>query len=143
MQVLRPYLSLQVHGRIKGSEQVNNDIIIKIFKRVLVISFFIIGFSLILFNNPNPIILGYIFGIIISMLTLKLLNSTINRAVRMTPAKASAYSMVHYFLRYLVYFVVLSVAAIADYLNFPATIIGLLMVKFVIFISTIFDKNFK
>ena len=143
MQVLRPYLSLQVHGRIKGSEQVNNDIIIKIFKRVLVISFFIIGFSLILFNNPNPIILGYIFGIIISMLTLKLLNSTINRAVRMTPAKASAYSMVHYFLRYLVYFVVLSIAAIADYLNFPATIIGLLMVKFVIFISTIFDKNFK
>ncbi|NLY45613.1 MAG: hypothetical protein GX053_06445 [Tissierella sp.] len=121
----------------------NNDIIIKIFKRVLVISLFIIGISLILFNDPYSIILGYIFGIIISMLTFKLLDSTINKAIRMTPAKASSYSMLHYFLRYLIYFIVLGVAAIADYLNFPATVLGLLMVKFAIFISTIFDKNFK
>lgn len=121
----------------------NNDIIIKIFKRVLVISLFIIGISLILFKDSYSIILGYIFGIIISMLTFKLLDSTINKAIRMTPAKASSYSMLHYFLRYLIYFIVLGVAAIADYLNFPATVLGLLMVKFAIFISTIFDKNFK
>lgn len=130
-------------GRIKGSEGVNSDIIIKIYKRVVIISFFLIGISFILFSDPNPIILGYIFGTLISMVSLKLLDTTINKSIRMTPAKASAYSMVHYFLRFIIYFIVLAVSAIADYLNFPATVLGLLMVKFVIFVSTIFDRNFK
>lgn len=121
----------------------NNDIIIKILKRVIIISFFIIGFSFIIFSKPYPIIMGYIFGVLISMLSFKLLDMTINRAIKMSPAKASGYSMFHYFLRFFIYFIVLTVSAIADYLNFPATVIGLLMVKFVIFISTIFDRNFK
>lgn len=121
----------------------NNDIILKIYKRVIIISFFLIGISFIVFSNPKPIILGYIFGTLISMVSLKLLDTTINRSIKMTPAKASGYSMVHYFLRFFIYFIVLAVSAIADYLNFPATALGLLMVKFVIFISTIFDRNFK
>lgn len=121
----------------------NNDIIIKIYKRVFVISLFIIGLSLILFSEPYPIVLGYVFGVIISMVMLRLLDATINRAIKMSPAKASGYSMLHYFLRYLIYFIVLVVAAIADYLNFPSTVVGLLMVKLVIFLSTVFDKNFK
>lgn len=132
-----------MHGRIKGSDRVNNDIIIKIYKRVLLISLFIIVLTLIIFSKPYPIVLGYIFGVIICMLMLKLLDNTINKAIRMSPAKASGYSIFHYFLRYFIYFIVLSVAAIADYLNFLATVIGLLMVKLVIFTSTIFDKNFK
>ncbi|MDR7869483.1 MAG: ATP synthase subunit I [Tissierellaceae bacterium] len=121
----------------------NNDIIIKIYKRVIVLSFIIVGFSLVLFSDSNPIILGYVFGALISMIALKLLDNTINKAISMSPNKASAYSMFHYFLRYFIYFVVLSVAAIADYLNLAATILGLLIVKFVIFISTIFDKSFN
>lgn len=121
----------------------NNDIIIIIYKRVLYISLFIVGLSLILFSKPYSIVLGYFFGVIICILMLKLLDNTINKAVRMSPAKASGYSMFHYFLRYFIYFIVLCVAAIADYLSFPATVIGLLMVKLVIFMSTLFDKNFK
>lgn len=132
-----------MHGRIKGSERVNNEIIIKIFKRVVIVSFFLIGISFIVFSEPKPIILGYIFGTLISMLSLKLLDNTINKSIKMTPSKASGYSMVHYFLRYFIYFIVLIVSAIADYLNFPATVIGLLIIKFVIFLSTIFDRNFK
>ena len=121
----------------------NNDIIINIFKRVIIVSFFLIGVTFILYNEPKPIILGYIFGALISMVSLKLLDNTINKSIKMTPAKASGYSTVHYLLRYFIYFVVLSISAIADYLNFPATVIGLLVVKFVIFLSTIFDRNFK
>ena len=121
----------------------NNEIIIKIFKRVVIVSFFLIGISFIVFSEPKPIILGYIFGTLISMLSLKLLDNTINKSIKMTPSKASGYSMVHYFLRYFIYFIVLIVSAIADYLNFPATVIGLLIIKFVIFLSTIFDRNFK
>ncbi len=120
----------------------NNDIIIKVYKRVLVVSFFIMGVSFFLFKNPKPIVLGYIFGVIISMLGFKLLDNTINKAINMTPEKANAYTVVHYMLRYLIYFVVLSISAIADYLNFPSTILGILIIKFVIIFSSIFDKDF-
>ena len=119
-----------------------NDTIAKVYKRTLIFSFIIMGFSFFIFKNPKPIVLGYLFGLIISMLSFKLLESTINRAVKMTPGRASAYSTVHYVLRYLIYFIVLSVAVIADYLNFPATVLGILMIKITIIASTALDKDF-
>jgi hypothetical protein len=76
------------------------------------------------------------------MLGFKLLDNTINRAVKMAPNRANAYTVMHYVLRNTIYFIVLSISAIAGYLNFPATILGLLMIKFVIIISSIVDKNF-
>lgn len=121
----------------------NNHIVFKVTKRVVMVSLVIIGISFFLFKEPKPIVYGYIFGGIISILGFKLLDTTINKAVNMTPNKASVYSTVHYMLRYLIYFIVLAVAALADYLNFPATIAGLLSVKFVIVVSGIFDKNFQ
>lgn len=121
----------------------NNDIVFKVTKRVAIISLLIIGISFFLFKEPKPIIYGYIFGAIISILGFKLLNNTINKAVGMTPGKATAYSTVHYMLRYLIYFIVLAVAALADYLNFPAAILGLLSVKFIIIGSAVFDKDFQ
>ncbi len=120
----------------------NNDIIIKVYKRAIIVSFFIMGFSFFIFKNPKPIVQGYFFGLIISMLSFKLLDNTINRAVKMAPERSKAYTMLHYILRYLIYFIVLAVAGLADYLNFPATILGLLMIKFTIIVSTILDKDF-
>lgn len=120
----------------------NNDLIIKIYKRAVIISFFIMGFSFFIFSEPKPIVLGYLFGLIISMLSFKLLDNTINRAVKMTPGKSKGYTMLHYILRYMIYFIVLIVAGVAPYLNLPAAILGLLMVKFVLIVSTILDKDF-
>lgn len=120
----------------------NNDIILKVYKRALIFSLFIIGISFFIFRNPKPIILGYLFGLIISMLSFKLLDNTINKAVRMTPARANSHTLVHYILRYIIYFMVLFVAAKADYLNLLATVVGLLVVKFTIIVSSIVDKNF-
>ena len=119
----------------------NKGTIMKIYKVVIVVSLFLIAFSLILFSNPETLILGYVFGVLISMLTLKLLDNTINKAIMMSPSKANGYITFHYFLRYIIYFVVLSVAAMADYLNFMATAIGLLMVKYAIYISTLLDRS--
>ncbi|CAK7049339.1 ATP synthase subunit I [Tissierella carlieri] len=121
----------------------NNDLVFKITKRVSIISLLIIGSIAFIFKNSKPIILGYVFGAIISILGFKLLHNTINKAVEMSPGKAAAYSTVHYMLRYLIYFIVLLIAALADYLNFPAAILGLLMVKIVILGSGIFDKDFQ
>lgn len=121
----------------------NNHLVFKVVKRTSIISLFIIGIAAFVFKNPKPIVLGYIFGTIISILGFKLLHNTINKAVDMPPGKATAYSTVHYMLRYFIYFIVLGVAALADYLNFPAAILGLLMVKFVILGSGVFDKDFQ
>lgn len=121
----------------------NNDLVFKVVKRTAIISLLIIGITAFVFKEPKPIILGYIFGAIISILGFKLLHNTINKAVEMTPGKATAYSTAHYMVRYFIYFIVLGVAALADYLNFPAAILGLLMVKFVILGSGIFDKDFQ
>lgn len=121
----------------------NNDLIFRLVKRTVIISLFIIGIMIFTFKESDPIIFGYIFGTIISILGFKLLHNTINKAVEMTPSRASSYSMVHYLLRYIIYGVVLGVAALADYLSLPATLLGLLMIKIVILGSGIFDKNFE
>lgn len=121
----------------------DDKLVLKIVKRTAIISLLIIGMTVIIFKDFKPIVLGYIFGTIISILGFKLLHNTIKKAVEMTPGKANAYSTVHYMLRYFIYFIVLGVAALADYLNFPAAILGLLIVKFVILGSGVFDKNFQ
>lgn len=120
----------------------NNDLIIRIYKRTTIISLLVIGLSFFIFKNPKPIILAYIFGTIISMLSFKLLDNTINRAVQMPPDRAVSYSIKHYFLRYLIYFIVLASSLVADYLNFISALLGLMMVKIVIVGSSAFDKDF-
>lgn len=120
----------------------NNDIIIKIYKRTLIISFIIMGVIFLAFKNPKPIVLGFLFGLIISMLSFKLLDNTINKAVKMPPGKANSYAFTHYILRYLIYFMVLFVAAQADYLNLLSAVFGLLIVKLTILLSTMIDKDF-
>ncbi|HLR21578.1 MAG TPA: ATP synthase subunit I [Tissierellaceae bacterium] len=120
----------------------NNDLILAIYKRVAVVSLLVVVISYLLFSNSKPIILGYIFGTIISMLGLKLIDNTVSKSVKMSPAQANRYTVFHYFLRYLIYFIVLFVAAVADYLNVIAAVLGLMIIKLVIIISTVLDKDF-
>lgn len=121
----------------------DKKIVFTIIKRTIIVSLIVMGIMAFVFSNPKPIILGYLFGAIISILGFKLLYNTIQKSVTMSPQKATAYSTVHYMLRYFIYSVVLGVAALADYLSFPAAILGLLILKFVILASGIFDKQFK
>ena len=120
----------------------NNDIIIKVYRRALILGFLIMGFSFFLFKDFKPVVLGFLFGLIISLLSFKLLDNTVNNAIKMTPQKARGYTIFHYMIRSFIYITVLIVAVVADYLNFPAAILGLLMVKFTIILSTVFDKDF-
>lgn len=120
----------------------NNKLIFKISKRVVALVLLASGIFAFAFKEPKPIILGLVFGSLISILSLKLLDNTINKAVNMPPGKATAFSTLHYFARYIIYFIVLLVAAKAEYLNLLSALVGLLSVKFVIIFSNIFDKNF-
>lgn len=120
----------------------NKELIFKILKVVIILSFFIIGFSFFLFSNPKPIILGYIFGVLINILSLFLINVSAYRLVRMSPKKAKFRASFNYFLRLFIYFLVLFISIKADYLNYLATFVGLIMVKNAIFILNFIDKDF-
>ena len=120
----------------------NNKLVFKVAKRAIILLILIVGIFAFIFKNPRPIIMGMVFGTIISLLNFKLLDNTISKAVKMTPTRATGFTISHYFARYIIYFVVLIVAAKADYLNLISTIAGLFIVKFVILGSNILDKDF-
>jgi hypothetical protein len=120
----------------------NKDLVFKVAKVVIVCSIFVMGFMVFLFNAPNPIILGYIFGTSINILSFYLINDSANKLVRMEPARAKSRAQFNYLFRFFIYFIVLVVSAVADYLNIFGTFIGLNMVKIAIYILSVADRNF-
>ena len=120
----------------------NKDILQKVHKRTIILSLFIIGICFFVFEDPKPIILGYIFGTLTSMLGFQLIYNTMTKAMTMVPESATSYTRKHYTYRLIMYAVVMAVAIFADYLNFVFVLVGLLMTKVVIYLSTVLDKNF-
>lgn len=109
------------------------EVEIKVIKRVLTVMVGLIVIAFFVSDNPKAWTLGYIFGGLIGILNFIHLGKTIEMAVTMNPAKAQAYTSSRYMLRYLTTGVVIAISLKADYLNGLAVIIGLLLVKFVIF----------
>ncbi|WFA08159.1 ATP synthase subunit I [Tissierella sp. Yu-01] len=120
----------------------NKDLVFKVSKVVVILSLFIVGFMAFLFKNPRPIILGYIFGASINVLTFYLINDSANKLIKMEPSKAKSRAYFNYFFRFTIYFIVLLVSALAEYLNLFGTFLGLNMVKGSIYILSIIDKYF-
>lgn len=120
----------------------NKDILQKVHKRTIILSLFIIGICFFVFEDPKPIILGYIFGTLTSMLGFQLIYNTMTKAMTMVPESATSYTRKHYTYRLIMYAAVMAVAIFADYLNFVFVLVGLLMTKVVIYLSTVLDKNF-
>lgn len=114
-----------------------------IIKWAAILSVLLMGIIFFLVDNYKPYIMGLLFGTLVSILSFKLLESTGKKAVMKSPKRAYRYTLSHYFLRYIIYFVVLLVAALADYLDFSMTVVGLLMVKLIITILTFVDKSKK
>lgn len=129
-------------GRI-GSEEMNNDLIIDVAKRTSIVSVIVVGVLAIAFKESKPIILGYLFGTFISIVSFKLISNTLESAVKKEPSKAKLYAAFHYGMRMVIYGLALTLATKADYLNLFTTALGLTMVKNTIVLSTIFDKNFS
>lgn len=118
------------------------DMIFKVSKVVVICSLFIIAFIAFVFENPKPIILGYIFGAAISILSFLLLNDSAKKLITMDPSRAKKRAYINYLIRFFIYFAVLFISAVADYLNILATGLGLTMVRNSIVILTALDKGF-
>ncbi len=118
----------------------DKDIVDTIIKRTIILSFIIIGIMFIGMKNPKPLVLGYIFGVSVNILTFKLMERSVQKAVTMEPSKAYGYSVKQYVIRYFIYAIVLTVGALADYLSILTVVLGLFMVKTVILSSAVIDK---
>jgi ATP synthase I chain len=114
-----------------------------IIRTLLIVDLFIVAASFFLFKDPQAFILGLIFGSAISVLNFIELANTLNRAVHMPPEKAQSFTVIKYFIRYIVTAVVLFVSIVAPYINVLGTILGLVIIKIIILISNLMgDKNY-
>jgi hypothetical protein len=99
--------------------------------------------SLIILDEPKDMILGLIFGTAIGILNFIELEKTLIKSARMEPGKAQTFAMAKYFLRFAIMAVVLFISIKAPYINVIGTIIGLLLIKFVIMATNLFkDKDY-
>lgn len=95
-----------------------------------------------------PYILGLVLGSTISVLTFMLLANTLVKASFMSPGRAQIYMGVNYFLRFAIIAIVLYISTQMPYLNVFATVIGIFMVKGILYFIQLSDKrqlkqNFK
>jgi len=119
------------------------DLQIKTIKWVIIVDLLLIILSIFIFKSAKPWILGYIFGGAIGVLNFIELGKTLEKAVTMNPAKAQGYAASKYFVRYIITGIVIFVSLKANYINALGTIIGLLLVKFVIIVTNLFnDKEY-
>jgi hypothetical protein len=102
-----------------------------------------LGASFLLIREYMPFAIGLTFGVIISMVNFFELARTVHQSVLMPPKKAHGYATRHYFIRFIINAVVIFVSIKAPYINIFGTVIGLLLIKFVIYFTNLFnDKEY-
>lgn len=114
-----------------------------IVKILIIFDLFAIGISFLVLKTPMPFIMGLVFGSAISLLNFIELANTLSRAVGMPPDKAQTYTVIKYFIRYIVTAIVLYVSIVAPYINVLGTILGLIIIKIIILVTNLLgDKNY-
>ncbi|MEG0013463.1 MAG: ATP synthase subunit I [Cellulosilyticaceae bacterium] len=101
------------------------------FMAVVMIAFTVLVYIIGIFLTDNVIgwTTGILFGLAISLLKLKLMESTFTKAVSMQEAKAKVYTQRHYMIRYLLTGVVLLVAAMEPGISLLGVFFGLVSMK--------------
>lgn len=125
----------------KLSETRNNVI-----KWTFIAGFVIIVVILIMIESQKfQLIAGVIFGTLIGIFNFLELERTLIKSAKMTPSKAQSYATKKYFLRYGITGIVLLISIKASYISVVGTVIGLLLLKFVIMFTNLFNdkKYFK
>ncbi|PTX15818.1 ATP synthase subunit I [Halanaerobium congolense] len=113
----------------------------KLQKEILKITYLISLLPIIssLLFGEYDITLGFVFGLVIATLLLRLKYNNIIRALSMEEDSAEKFIRNRYFIEYALYFVVLFSAAKNANLNFLAAAVGLFMIKFVVILMSIVD----
>jgi len=111
----------------------------EIMKRVLILMLILSGIILMTFSNPKQYVYGLVFGSVINVLNFRLMALSLEKSIYKSPDKITIHVMGNYIIRYMIYGIVLSIAAIADYISLLTVILGFFMVKLVIVSDTLYD----
>ncbi|NLB42977.1 MAG: ATP synthase subunit I [Clostridiales bacterium] len=88
-----------------------------------------------------PFIRGIAFGLIYSLLDFRLLELNLAKSVKMNSEAAKKYIFSRYIFRYTLTGVIIYVSITNPKIHVMGTIIGLLILKLVIYLSSLFSKN--
>jgi len=113
----------------------------KIYKYTILLAVIVAGISFFFVDGYIKFLTGLAFGTLISMLNFSLLAKTVEKAVHMDPEKAKIYMSSRYSIRFVLYGVVIYISVIADYINVLGTIVGILIIKAIIYAINIFDDK--
>ncbi len=109
----------------------NNEMLKKNFMPICMILFSLIVYIIgILFvTDKMSWTLGIIFGLVFSLLKLKLMQNTLAKAVTMPEGRAQKYVNVQYMIRYILTGVVLVIAALEPSIHLLGVFFGLISMK--------------
>lgn len=109
----------------------------------LAFNFICAGLLFLFVKNPKPYVLGLCFGGSINILLFIANYLNINRLLDQSPEKGKTRAFTGYVVRYLIYGMTLTVAALADYLSFATTALALLSIKLAIYFIHLWPKRQK
>lgn len=98
--------------------------------------------GMLLVSNKLSFTMGLLFGLIFSILKLKLMQNTIEKAVRMPEGKAQKYTNVQYIIRYILTGIVLVVAALEPSVDLLGVFLGLLSMKVAAYMQVFQNKKY-
>ncbi len=99
--------------------------------------FSLFGFFL---KDTIGFILGVLLGGVYSIINFKIIQFTLEKAMKMPPSKSQKYVQTRYFLRYLFTGVVIYLAIIIPIFNIIGVILGLVAIKFSVLLLKAFKK---
>lgn len=92
-------------------------------------------------TESMPLLSGLLFGGMIGLLTFRLLGITMEKSMKMPPARAQAYVSAHYFIRMAIIGCVMFISVKVETLNIFTTALGIISVKAVIYGLHVSNKS--
>ena len=113
---------------------------ITIVKNAIIITSIGAAVTFFISKNYMPYLTGMLFGFLIAVLCFQQLTISISKAVNLPPNKAQIFVGTRYFIRLIIYGMVIYISISADYINLIGTLFGLLSIKLSIILSGVLKK---
>ena len=110
---------------------------------MIIFSLIVYVIGILFVTNKLSWSLGILFGLIFSILKLKLMERTFSKALQMPEAKARNYATFHYMIRYLLTGIVLVVAALETNINLVGVLTGIISMKVAAYVQPALIKKIQ
>lgn len=109
---------------------------VMVVRNAIIIAGILAVLTVLFIPDKKPMLMGLLFGLLISILSFEQLSAAITKGVELPPEKAQLFVGIRYFIRLFIYAAVLFISIKADYINVIGTLAGLVSIKLSILAST-------